>query len=217
VRSSSLGKGSSAAVLKIEKDVAPEMGGPGQTLLEAPPYRNAMVEETPARRRPPKPSFQRTLMYMMVFLTLFVLIDNNLRIAFGNAVGYVFGPTIGFGGAFPLLSLFLAGAFTTLISALSRHVFTDWVKMTRVNKKMRALQKAQMEALRRGNTQKMLEKTNTVFLLEVLLQRYVYGRPLELKSDRRIREAVLFLLDSLVETGSSAAFRMRDDFVTPAG
>jgi hypothetical protein len=73
------------------------------------------------------------------------------------------------------------------------------------------------DALRRGNAQEMLEKTNTVFLLEVLLQRHVYGRPLELKSDRRVREAVLSILDSLVETGSSAAFRMRDDFVTPAG
>jgi hypothetical protein len=72
------------------------------------------------------------------------------------------------------------------------------------------------EALRRSDAEKMLKKTNTVFLLEVLLQRHVYGRPLELKSDPRIREAVLFILDSLVETGSSAAFRMRDDFVTPA-
>jgi hypothetical protein len=73
------------------------------------------------------------------------------------------------------------------------------------------------EALRRGDAQEMLEKTDTVFLLEVLLQRHVYGRPLELKNDPRIREAVLFILDNLVETGSSAAFRMRDDFVTPAG
>src|SRR3972149_1599790 len=117
MRVSSLGKVPSDVVLKSEKDAAPETGGPGQTLLEAPPYRNAMAEETPARRPPPKPSFQRTLMYMMVFLTLFVLIDNNLRIAFGNAVGYVFGPTIGFGGAFPLPSLFLAGAFPPLIRA----------------------------------------------------------------------------------------------------
>lgn len=72
------------------------------------------------------------------------------------------------------------------------------------------------EALRRGDAQDMLKKTNTVFLLEVILQRHVYGRPLELKSDSRIRESVLFILDSLVEMGSSAAFRMRDDFVTPA-
>ena len=72
------------------------------------------------------------------------------------------------------------------------------------------------DALRRGNTRKMLAKSNTVFMLAVLLQQYVYGRPLELKRDNRIRDAVLFILDCLVEAGSSAAFRMRDDFVTPA-
>ena len=61
----------------------------------------------------------------------------------------------------------------------------------------------------------MLAESNTVFMLDVLLQRYVYGRPLELKRDASIRDAVLFVLDCLVEAGSSAAFRMRDDFVTP--
>ena len=52
-------------------------------------------------------------------------------------------------------------------------------------------------------------------MLEVLLRQHVYGRPLELKRQRRIRDAVLYLLDILVEQGSSASFRMRDDFVTP--
>lgn len=69
--------------------------------------------------------------------------------------------------------------------------------------------------LRDGEPHQMLRKTNTVFMLEVLLQRYVYGRPLELKRNHDLRDAVLFLLDLLVEQGSSAAFRMRDDFVTP--
>ena len=71
-------------------------------------------------------------------------------------------------------------------------------------------------SLKRGDIQAMLAKSNTIFLLEVLLQRHVYGRPLELKRDTATRQAVLFLLDILVENGSSAAFRMRDDFVTPA-
>jgi hypothetical protein len=71
-------------------------------------------------------------------------------------------------------------------------------------------------ALRRGDPPKMLEKSNTPFMLEALLRRYVYGRPLELKRDAGLRDAVLFILDCLVENGSSAAFRMRDDFVTPA-
>jgi conflict system STAND superfamily ATPase len=69
--------------------------------------------------------------------------------------------------------------------------------------------------LQKGDPQQMLKKDNTVFLLEMLLQRYVYGRPLELKRQGDLRKAVLSLLDLLVENGSSAAFRMRDDFVTP--
>ena len=69
--------------------------------------------------------------------------------------------------------------------------------------------------LQAGEARRMLRKTNTVFMLEVLLRRHVYGRPLELKRQHRIRGAVLDLLDVVVEQGSSAAFRMRDDFVTP--
>lgn len=71
-------------------------------------------------------------------------------------------------------------------------------------------------ALRRGSPADMLRESNTVFMLEVLLQRHVYARPLELKRDPVLREAILYVLDILVESGSSAAFRMRDDFVTPA-
>jgi hypothetical protein len=71
------------------------------------------------------------------------------------------------------------------------------------------------ERLRHGCPQQLLRNKNTVYMLEVMLQKYVYGRPLELKRQRDLREAILSLLDILVESGSSAAFRMRDDFVTP--
>lgn len=63
--------------------------------------------------------------------------------------------------------------------------------------------------------ERLLRRPNTVFMLESLLRRHVYGRPLELKRQPDLRNAVLHLLDTLVENGSSAAFRMRDDFVTP--
>lgn len=69
--------------------------------------------------------------------------------------------------------------------------------------------------LRGGTPARMLSKSNTLFMLESLLRRYVYGRPMETKRDREVRECVLKLLDRLVEAGSSAAYRMRDDFVTP--
>ncbi len=66
-----------------------------------------------------------------------------------------------------------------------------------------------------NDPERLLRRRNTVFMLESLLRRYVYGRPLELKRQADLRNAVLRLLDTLVESGSSAAFRMRDDFVTP--
>ncbi len=71
------------------------------------------------------------------------------------------------------------------------------------------------ERLQGKDPEPLLRNRNTVFMLEVLLQRQVYGKPLALKREPRLRSAVLYLLDMLVESGSSSAFRMRDDFVTP--
>ena len=66
-----------------------------------------------------------------------------------------------------------------------------------------------------GDPKDLLRNGNTVFRLEVILQRYVYPKPLLVKTRPELRDAVLALLDLLVELGSSAAFKMRDDFVTP--
>jgi hypothetical protein len=70
-------------------------------------------------------------------------------------------------------------------------------------------------ALRMGDSTEMLADPNTIFMLEVLLQRHIYRRGWHLKRDPELRNAVLHLLDVLVEQGSSACFGMRDDFVTP--
>jgi len=61
----------------------------------------------------------------------------------------------------------------------------------------------------------LLKNSNTRYMLEIILQRYVYPKPLLLKAKQELRNAVLALLDILIDLGSSAAFRMRDDFVTP--
>ena len=57
--------------------------------------------------------------------------------------------------------------------------------------------------------------SNCIFHIETLLSRHVYGEPLKLKSDPKIQKSIIHILDHLVEQGSSAAYRMRDDFVTP--
>ena len=69
--------------------------------------------------------------------------------------------------------------------------------------------------MRGGNAPELLSEGDSAFVLESILLRYVYAKPFELKRRNDMRVAVLFLLDALVEAGSSAAFRMRDDFVTP--
>lgn len=98
---------------------------------------------------------------MMVFLTIFVLINEDLRNAFTAGAGAVFGPLIGFGAAYPVITILLAGSLTTTISSLLRHLFVDWTKTARVNKQMGAVRKAQMEALRRGNQGKVQKLKDT--------------------------------------------------------
>lgn len=69
--------------------------------------------------------------------------------------------------------------------------------------------------LRGGNAPELLGEGDSAFVLESLLLRYVYAKPFELKRRPDMRAAIPFLLDALVEAGSSAAFRIRYDFVTP--
>lgn len=71
------------------------------------------------------------------------------------------------------------------------------------------------DQLKSISTSQALSESNTIYYLESLLRRYVYGEPLLLKEDPQVRESVLYILDQLVESGSSAAYLMRDDFVTP--
>ena len=72
------------------------------------------------------------------------------------------------------------------------------------------------DMLRKGAPDELLVNQNTVLHLESQLGRYVYSEPYRLKSDPMLRSAVVYILDQLVEAGSSAAYSMRDDFVTPA-
>ena len=71
------------------------------------------------------------------------------------------------------------------------------------------------DILQAGEPTGLFNSRNTVFYLESVLRRHVYGEPARLKSDPKLRAAVLYILDQLVEAGSSAAYSMRDDFVTP--
>jgi hypothetical protein len=51
--------------------------------------------------------------------------------------------------------------------------------------------------------------------LETILRRLISGGNRRIRVERLLREATLLLLDALVAAGSSVAYKLRDDFITP--
>lgn len=54
-----------------------------------------------------------------------------------------------------------------------------------------------------------------VYYLEEILTRLIYGGNTHFRVDSHLRRAVLTVLDALVAAGSSPAYKLRDDFLTP--
>jgi len=54
-----------------------------------------------------------------------------------------------------------------------------------------------------------------IFYLEEILTRLIYGGNLRMRTDIDLRSATLVILDALVRAGSSPAYKLRDDFLTP--
>ena len=53
------------------------------------------------------------------------------------------------------------------------------------------------------------------FYLERILGRLIQGGSTSMLAHDDVRQAIFFLLDALVDQGSSTAYKLRDDFVTP--
>jgi uncharacterized membrane protein (DUF106 family) len=101
------------------------------------------------------------LMIMMLFLTLFIMFDQNLRNAVGNIAGIVLEPIIGFNGQFPVVTVFLAGLLMVTFSTVIRHYFIDWVSMAEKQQKMKDFNKTMRKARMEGNAaevKKLMDK-----------------------------------------------------------
>lgn len=108
----------------------------------------------------PKATTSRMLLIFVFIMAIFVMFDQDLRSALGNIVGLGLEPLWGFDGSFPVVSLFITGAFMTFLSIVVRHFFTDYVKQARSQKIMAAFNKEMREARKENNTyrlKKMLE------------------------------------------------------------
>ncbi len=86
-----------------------------------------------------------------------IMFDRDLGDAISGYVGIVLYPIIGFGGQFPILTMFCAGVLTVGISTGIRHFMIDWVDMAKKQKMMNEYNKAVREATKSGN-QSRVEK-----------------------------------------------------------
>ena len=97
-----------------------------------------------------------TMMYMLLFMMItFALVFTGI----GNILGYYFGlilkPIIGFGGKYPILTIFLAGLIVVFLSGALTNFFTDWRRMGEMQESQKAFQKEIQKARKEGNTNRM--------------------------------------------------------------
>ncbi len=117
-----------------------------------------MAEERPAA---PAGGGSQMLIIMMLFLTMFIMFDPTLRLAVGNAAGFVLRPIIGFDNEYPVVTVMFAGFLMVTLSTVIRHYFIDWVSVAEKQKKMKdfnkTLRKARMEG-DQAEVQRLMKK-----------------------------------------------------------
>jgi uncharacterized membrane protein (DUF106 family) len=113
----------------------------------------------PAPGAAPKSSPSSMLILMMLPIMLIVIMDPNIRTALGDAVGGLFTPVFGFGGAFPVWTLFSCSVVLVIFTTTVRHFFTNWVDQGK-QKHLSSWVQAQYKEVRlKGNVTK-LKKLN---------------------------------------------------------
>jgi uncharacterized membrane protein (DUF106 family) len=70
-------------------------------------------------------------------------------------LGFVLNPVIGFGGTYPILTLFFAGLIVVFLSSLLTNFFTNWKKLGESQETSKAFQKEMMKARKEGNTNRV--------------------------------------------------------------
>ena len=116
------------------------------------------LEAAPAKpARPPAPTFKPSTMILtfLFLLGILMIFDTGTRNQVALAFGYALSPVIGFGGHYPLLTMFLAAVLEMLLTAIAYNYTTNWVNAAKVQKWSAAFRKVQMEALRSGKKDKL--------------------------------------------------------------
>jgi uncharacterized membrane protein (DUF106 family) len=100
-----------------------------------------------------------TMLLLLLFMVMILFIMPTIGPILGVYFGYALEPAIGFGGKFPVMTLFFSGLIVVTLSSLLTNFFTDWKKMGESQEIQRAFQKEMMEARKKGDANKIKKLT----------------------------------------------------------
>ena len=109
----------------------------------------------PGQQQMPQGTGSMLLMLMLMIGMLFAFTNAGIRDASVAGMNYIFKPTIGFGGAFPVITIMIAELFVVLLGTSLRILFTDFVQQARIQKIMGALRKEQRSAFKERDQDKI--------------------------------------------------------------
>lgn len=109
----------------------------------------------PAPGAPPKAASSSLLMILMLPVLMIVVLNPEVRMALGGAVGGLFTPVFGFGGLYPIWTLFACSVVLIIFTTVVRHFFTNWLEMGKQKHLSAWVQKQFKEVRLRGNVTKM--------------------------------------------------------------
>lgn len=121
-----------------------------------------------------KSSWSTPLLFLSFGLVFLILFQPALRDATGRWVGYALDPAIGFGGRYPVLTIFFASVLLVIGTTTIRHFLVDWTLMARTQEVMRKFQKEFSDARKANNTYKIKRLTEAqpkVFEMQADLQK----------------------------------------------
>ena len=103
------------------------------------------------QRNPQQEAMSKMLRFQMIYMvisfgSIIVITNGTLRGYIGTYFGVVLMPLLGFNFQFPLLTIVLVGVLIGLITSIPRYIFTDWLKMGRMQNRMREFNKAMNQA-----------------------------------------------------------------------
>jgi len=112
-------------------------------------------DKAPAPGAPPRSNPSSMMILMMLPILLIVIMDPNARTALGGAVGGLFTPLFGFGGEFPVWTLFACSLVLIVFTTTVRHFFTNWVDQGRQKHLSSWVQSQAREVRLKGNVTKL--------------------------------------------------------------